>query len=405
ETPEGKRRILDQLITEKLLLKVCEKEKLWLSNRVFEQLLTRRVTLLVDLYRRRQTTEKVKLDSATLYAEYKRTINDYKEPTRVRCRELIVKSKKRGEQIRNWAVSGKIPALVDGVVLFIPEQENVQEVANLFHQITNTDSFVALGCLAGYPARLPNVLVKNIGGKDVPDLSQAASLVGPFVQSRFYSFAFSDLSLEDLLYQPQPIAIQTWDDLTRLLPPDVKPDSSRLGTYCQLVKPLPLTFTKSLFQLNAGDVSAPYPIPGGHLVVKITRKDTTQKADFAELIRRFSAGGSKWAGGELSLTPDDKSRDPKIVRAAYSLSKGSISPVIKINDTTYTILKIEEKKPAYTRSFSEVRSKIETRLRREKEKQLYDELIKNLRAQAKIEILMKEEDFKTEESETGPEEK
>lgn len=404
ETPEGKRQLLDQLITEKLLLKECEKEKIWLTNRVFDQLLSRRSAMLIDLYRRQNTSEKVQLDSATLYAEYKRTIKEFKEPTRVRCRELVTKSKNRCEQIRNWAVNGRIPTMIHGVALLTPDSAKAAEIAALLTQTTNTDSTVALGALAGPDVRIPRTPTHTIGGKDIPSLTQPCPIAGPFVQSDFFSFAFSDLFPEDPLYQPEPVSIQTPEDLTRLLPPDAKPDSIRLGTYFKLSKTLPVTFVKSLFKLNAGGVSKPYPIPGGYLVVQITRKDTAQKADFAELVRRFSVSGSKWGGGEIALTPDDKARDPKVVGAAYRLTKGAISPVIKLNDTTYTILKMEEKKPAYTRSFSEVRSKIENRLRREKEKELYDQLIKNLRAQAKIEILLREEDLKTEEPETVLEE-
>ncbi len=387
ETPEGKRRILEQLISEKLLLKECEKEKLWLTNRVLDQVINRRSALLIDRYRRQHTTELVQIDSATLYAEYKKTINQFKEPTRVRCRELITKTRARAEQIRSWANSGKIPPMIHGVALITTESTKAKEIAAILTQSDNTDSIVALGALAGYEIRIPNTPIQKIGIKDFPDLAQPCSLAGPFLKNEFYSFAFTDLLSEDLLYQPE------------LVSRPVGGDSNQMGTYVRLTQPLPKAFVKRLFKLEPGGVSAPYPVANGYLVVKVTRKDSAQKVEFADLVRRFSTSGSKWAGGEISLTPDDKSRDRKIVRMAYSLTKGAISPVIKLNDTTYAILKMEEKKPAYTRSFSEVRGKIENRLRREKEKELYDQLIKNLRSQAKIEILMKEEDFKTEEPE------
>ncbi|MEO0079649.1 MAG: peptidyl-prolyl cis-trans isomerase, partial [candidate division WOR-3 bacterium] len=48
ETPEGKRRILDRLIQERLLLHYCEQNKVWLSNKVVDQLLSRRAALLID---------------------------------------------------------------------------------------------------------------------------------------------------------------------------------------------------------------------------------------------------------------------------------------------------------------------------------------------------------------------
>jgi peptidyl-prolyl cis-trans isomerase C len=406
ETPEGKRRILDQLIIEKLLLKECEREKIWLSNRVVDQLLSRHAALLVDTYRKKETTEKVKLDSATLYTEYKRSLNDFKEPTRVRCRELVAKTPARAEQLRAWAVAGRVPAMIAGIALLVPDSNQAQELARTLKETANPESLAALGCLKGVDLRLPNTPVQNLGAREVPDLAQPSQLAGPFIQSQFYTFAFTDLSAQDRLYQPELISAQTPEQLNNLLARLIKTestraitDTARFGTYVRLESPLPAPFVKSLFKLETGAVSSPYQTKSGYLIVKVTRRDSAQKVEFTDLIRRFSVSGSKWAGGEISLTRDDKARDPKVVSAAYRLTKGSFSPVIKVNDTTYTFLKMEERKEAYTRPFSEVRPKIENKLRREKEKELYDQLIAGLRAKARIEILMKEEDFQTEPAE------
>jgi hypothetical protein len=59
DTPEGKRRILDNLVLEMLLLKEVERTKLWLSNKVMDQVLARRSTLLIDTYKRMMTTDLV----------------------------------------------------------------------------------------------------------------------------------------------------------------------------------------------------------------------------------------------------------------------------------------------------------------------------------------------------------
>jgi hypothetical protein len=59
ETPEGRRRILNNLVLEQLLLKEVERTKLWLSNRVMDQVLVRRATLLIDTYKRMMTTDRV----------------------------------------------------------------------------------------------------------------------------------------------------------------------------------------------------------------------------------------------------------------------------------------------------------------------------------------------------------
>ena len=81
------------------------------------------------------------------------------------------------------------------------------------------------------------------------------------------------------------------------------------------------------------------------------------------------------------------------MKAAFNLSKGRISPVIKLNDSSYVFVTMDEKKAAFTRPFSEVSPKIDNRLRREQEKALYDQLLIDLRAGAKVEIVMKEADF------------
>ncbi len=403
DTPEGKRRLLDQLIIEKLLLKECEKEKIWLSNRVLDQIISRRTALLIDAYRRRETTNKVQLDSATLYADYQKNINDFKEPTRVRCREMVAKTKLRAEQLRSWAIAGKIPPLLNGIAFLLPDENQAPKFTRLLKETTNLESLTVLGALAAPNFRIRNSPTQNVGGKDIPDLTRACKLAGPFSGSELYAFGFNDLSPEDILYQPEIIEIASPEGLSRLFVEQGLQesaigtiDSMRLGAYVKLITSLPSTFLKELFKLNTGDVSTPYKIAGGYLLVKITRKDTAQKIDFPELIRRFSTANSKWAGGEISLTQDDKTRDPKIVTAAYNLTKGAFSPVIKLNDTTFTFIKMEEKKEAYIRPFKELKGKIESKLRREKEKQLYEELITQLRQKAKIEILMKEEDFRTE---------
>ncbi len=406
DTPEGKRRLLDQLIIERLLLNECEKEKFWLRNRVLDHIISRRTALLIDAYRRRETTNRVQLDSAVLYAEYQKNIDEFKEPTRVRCREMVTRTRFRAEQLRSWAIAGKVPPLIDGIAFLLPDENRLLKFNQVIGETKTPESLVALGALADPRLRIKNSPTQQIAGKEVPDLSRSCKIAGPFSTSELYAFAFDDLSSDDTLYQPEIIDITSPEELSRLyfeqgLTESITNtvDSTRLGTYVKLLTPLPSKFTKDLFRLNVGDVSPAHKTPGGYLLVKITRKDTAQKIEFPDLIRRFSTAGSKWAGGEIFLTKDDRSRDPKIVNAAYSLKKGAFSPVIKLNDTTFTFIKMEEKKEAYVRPFKEVRGKIESKLRREKEKQLYEDLIARLRQKAKIEILMKEEDFRIEPTE------
>lgn len=402
ETPEGRRRILDQLVLEKLLLVESERNDAWLANKVVDQLISRRSAQVAEAFKRRMTSEKVQLDSATLMADYRATIKDYREPTRYRCREMVARTRERAGQLRAWAVAGRLPALITGRAFLVPDAAAAEALRAALLAGSSVDSLAGLGGLHHAPAQLPGIPTITAGTRAVPDLAARSAASGPFVTGPFQAFAFADLSAEDRLYRPDTRIITSFAELSSFagIRPDsasaATADSARLGTYVVLTEPLPAGVVRSLFSLDSTGVSSPIRVPSGFLVVKVTKKDTAQKAEFADMIRRFSTSGSRWSGGEVWLTRDDKARDAKVVNAAYSLSTGSFSSVIRLNDSTFTFLKLEEKKLAYTRPFAEVKGKIESRLRREAEKQAYADLIADLRARANIEILMKESDFATE---------
>jgi outer membrane protein OmpA-like peptidoglycan-associated protein len=448
------------------------------------------------------TAEKVALDSAMLMAVYKATVTEYKEPAKVHAREITAKNLTRAEELRDWAVNGRLPVLLQGRALLFPEAQPDIEAA-FSAASANTDSLLGEYSLAGAPVLLPGKPMVAIGNKSVPDISQKTKLTGPYVKPAPYGFGFNDLSRQDRLYQPEMVVVAELSQLTGtpggqvvatvhfdeakadiraddtatlnrtvrqakesqarfaitghadprgddasnyelglrragavrefLTGAGIDPgridvnsagesqtiskspdqydqdrrveitrletavpiqDSARLGTYATLDRPLPPDYVSSLFRLGEKAVSAPLKTPAGTLLVKVTKKDTAQKATFQDIAKRFSSSSSRWSGGDLYwLARDDKAHDKKLVDAAFSLSKGDISPVIKINDSSYVFLTMEEKKAALTRPFSEVRSKIDNKLRRAQEKQLYDQMLSDLRAKAKIEIVMKEADF------------
>jgi len=401
ETPEGKRRILDNLILEKLLLKEAEAEKLWLVNKVVDQVLTRRTALLIDTYKKTMSADKVVLDSAQLVAEYKATINDFKEPAKVHAREITATSRARAEELRNWAVAGRLPAMIQGRALLFPAPLPDLEAA-FSAPTANTDSLLGEHALAGAPALLPGEPTVSVGTKSVPDLSRKSKLTGPYPKPGAYGLGFDDLSRQDKLYEPELVPVERLSQLDSLLGRPARPesaataaaDSAKLGIYVRLDKALPADFVAGLFKLADKAVSRSLSTPAGALVVKLTKKDTAEKTTFADIAKRFSSASSRWSGGDLYwLVRDDKAHDKKLVDAAFSLSRGGISPVIKVNDSNFVFVTLEEKKDASTHPFSEVKSKIDNKLRRRQEKQLSDQLLEDLRAKAEIEILMKEADF------------
>ncbi len=403
ETPEGRQRILDQLILERLLRKEGERSKLWLDNQVIDQLLARRYSQMIESYKRLMVSERAVVDSAAVMREYLANIKDFREPTRAHCREMVTKSLARANQLRRWAVAGRMPAMVSGRALLIGDSiaaaRRLQELA----ATDNPDTLVSRGCLAGSPVALPNRPQLNVGGRSVPDLAAESRLTGPFISSEWLGFAFADITAEDQLYAPEVITVRDTGELRSMLkeeqlsgPAAAVNDTTRLGTYVRLQRALPAEFVRGLFQLDSSGTAPMQRVADGWLLVKVTKHDSAKAVEFAELVRRFSTSGSRWAGGEMWLTRDDNSRDAKVVRAAYSLSPGAYSPVIKLNDSTFTFVKLEEIKKAYTRPFSEVRGKIEPRLRRQKEAELYSQLLADLRAKANIEIVMKPSDFEVE---------
>ncbi len=397
ESPEGKRRILDQIILEKLLARECERLKLWLENRVVDQVLTRRDALLRDAWQQEFVSARVSIDSAEALAEYQSTISDFKEPAKVHVREIVAPTKARAEQLRRWVVAGRLPQLIHGRAVLLTDLANREIIAAGIE--TNADSTVAALAMEPAAAQLPGRPTLSVQNKPVADLSRRSDATGPYKQPGAFGFAFADISNEDPLFLPEPIKVSDSTTLATLAGGssiDLR-DSARYGTYFRTEKPLPAAALRQLFSRSVEDPPITINVPSGILLAKVTKRDSAQKVTFADVARRFSTAGTRWSGGDWSwVARDDKSRNPRLLAAAFNQSEKAVSAVFKLSDTTWAFVLTEEKRPARTRPFDEVRPKIENKLRRQKEKELTDRLIAELRAQSRIEILMKESDFITE---------
>ncbi len=392
DSPEGRLRIVDQIILEKLLAKESERMKLWLDNKVVDAVLARRAALLRDAYLHNAVTAKVQVDSVEAMADYRATIDEFKEPAQVHVREIVAPTRARAEQLRRWAVAGRLPQLIQGRAILVTEEEAYGSVADAL--AANADSATAACAIRGTP-RVGQAGIQ-VSGRSVADLSRRAAAFGPYPGESAYGFAFPEVSREDALYRPEPVAALDAASLAKLLgiPESEATDSTRFGTYFKLDAALSQTQTRGLFGLETDDPPVAIETQHGRLLVKVTKNDTAVKATFADIARRFSTAGTRWSGGDWSwVSRDDKSRDAALVAIAFRQAEKAISPVTKLNDTTYAFVLTEEKKAARTRPFEEVRGKIENKLRRQKEKDMHASLIADLRARASIEILMKESDF------------
>ncbi len=229
ETPEGKRRFLENLSEEYVILFDCENKKYWLKNSVFGQLLEEEKRILQNQLRKEEVSDKATVSEEEAKREYKRTIKDFYEPEQVKAREIVVRSLEKALEVK--------------------------------------------------------------------------------------------------------------------------------------------------------------------------KRLEKEKVTFDSLVKEYSVAPSKWIGGDMGyLKREDTAKGKSIINFAFKAKPGRISDVLKVNDTTYCLIKVEEYKKATTRPFSEVKAKIERKLKKEKEDALYKELVDKLKGEAKIEILLKpEEEIKPEE--------
>ncbi|MEO0135515.1 MAG: peptidyl-prolyl cis-trans isomerase [candidate division WOR-3 bacterium] len=162
---------------------------------------------------------------------------------------------------------------------------------------------------------------------------------------------------------------------------------------------------KKDYKTNLKDFFVPEQVKAREIVVrskeladKVRMKLLKEKIPFDSLVKEYSVSQTKYFGGDLGyFSKDDKHKPKEVISFAFQANKGEVSKPIKLNDTTFVIIKKEDHKKAHYRPFDEVKDKIERKLRKEKEEQLYNEFIADLRKKANIEILLKEEQEKQEE--------
>ncbi len=156
---------------------------------------------------------------------------------------------------------------------------------------------------------------------------------------------------------------------------------------------------KNDYKTNLKDFFVPEQVKAREIVVrskelaeKVRMKLLKEKIPFDSLVKEYSVSQTKYFGGDLGyFSKDDKHKPKEVIQFAFQAKKNEISKPIKLNDTTFVIIKKEDHKKAHYRPFDEVKDKIERKLRKEKEEQLYNEFIADLRKKANIEILLKEE--------------
>jgi len=109
--------------------------------------------------------------------------------------------------------------------------------------------------------------------------------------------------------------------------------------------------------------------------------------DFGEIAYNMSEDSYRVKKGDIGYMHKGR-MVPEIEEAAFKLKIGETSDVINAENTWF-IIKLEDKKPEHQMSFEEVRDKLKKDLEKERTKELNDKWIADLRAKAKIEVLLK----------------
>jgi parvulin-like peptidyl-prolyl isomerase len=111
--------------------------------------------------------------------------------------------------------------------------------------------------------------------------------------------------------------------------------------------------------------------------------------DFGDIAYKMSEDPYRVKSGDIGYMHKGRMLS-EIEEAAFKLKVGEVSDLIKVEKTWY-IIKVEDKKPEHTLSFDEIKDKLKKELESIRAQEMKEKWIADLRAKAKIEILLKKE--------------
>ncbi len=128
-------------------------------------------------------------------------------------------------------------------------------------------------------------------------------------------------------------------------------------------------------------------------------------SEFDTLAKQFSTAPSREVGGETPFFTHGFKPAP-VESIAFKMKPNTISKAIKTGDSSFTIIKLDERKPATVQKLDEAKSKIEWNLKRQKQVDLANQYLEKMKTEAKIEIFLPPDEEKPpEEGLKTPEEK
>jgi parvulin-like peptidyl-prolyl isomerase len=113
-------------------------------------------------------------------------------------------------------------------------------------------------------------------------------------------------------------------------------------------------------------------------------QEIRQGADFAEVARMHSESSSREAGGDLGFFEKGELTDA-LENAAFALSRGEVSDVIRMESAFY-IIRVEEKVEEKVKTLEEVRSEVADAIFQEKMNAQLEKYIQQLRERAIVEV-------------------
>lgn len=164
------------------------------------------------------------------------------------------------------------------------------------------------------------------------------------------------------------------------------------------------TDAKEFYDKNPDQFKQPEQVRASHIFKRVapgTDAATKQKAraalepvlkqvkgggDFAGLARQHSEDGSAQAGGDLNFFGRGQ-MVPEFEKTAFAMKPGDTSEIVE-SQFGYHIIKVTERRAERTVPFAEVKEQIAGFLKQQRQQEKTNALVEQLKAKAKIEILM-----------------
>lgn len=135
--------------------------------------------------------------------------------------------------------------------------------------------------------------------------------------------------------------------------------------------------------LQEESINARHILNGDLEIAKEAYEKVKGGMDFAEVAKEYSTCPSKARGGELGYFTKGR-MVPEFEEAAFSLEVGEISEPVK-TEFGYHIIQVIDRKPAYLKSFEEVKDEILNGLLNAKQQMVYTDFVSTLKNKYTVE--------------------